>query len=94
MKKITDSARGQDCTIRLIGICRPGPDNETVVYCHNRISGISGMGYKSDAPVGAYGCAACHNYVDTHKDETTQLAFAMGCFRTIEILWRRGILRA
>jgi hypothetical protein len=94
MKKITDSARGKDCTIRLPGRCCPGPENETVVFCHFRQIGISGMGYKTDAPIGAYGCAACHAYVDSHHDQETQLAFAEGCFRTFEIMWRLGILRA
>lgn len=94
MKKITNSARGRNCEIRLPGICAPGPENETVVFCHFRQIGISGLGFKTDAPIGAYGCAACHAFVDSHHDCATQLAFAEGCFRTINIMWRDGIVRA
>ena len=91
MSAITDSARGQDCLIRLAGVCNHNRD--TVVFCHFRLSGISGIGYKTDAPIGAYGCSACHSVVDSSKDPETQLDFAKGCLRTIESMWRRGILK-
>ena len=52
VSKITKSARGQACTIRLEG-CYGGPNNENVVFCH--ING-GGMGMKALDIHGAYGC--------------------------------------
>ena len=91
MSRITESARDRECTIRLPSTCNGNP--ETSCFCHFRLSGISGMSYKTGAPIGAYGCSACHAVVDTSKDPEVQLAFAHGCMRTLDIMWREGIIR-
>ena len=57
-KKIRESARGEDCTLRL-GICS---SNETVVFCH--IGRRRGMGIKCGDNFGIYCCAACHDVID------------------------------
>ena len=70
MSKITKSARGQACTIRLDG-CYGGPDNETVVLAH--LNG-GGMGAKCLDIHGAYSCANCHDilvnnqFVHAHQE--------------------------
>jgi len=90
MSAITESARGRDCEIRLPGVCNF--DRETTVFCHFRLIGISGTGYKTDAPIGAYGCSACHSVVDSTKDPLVQLDFAKACLRTINIMFRNGVI--
>jgi len=57
--KITKSARGEECQIRLPGICNFNP--ETTVFCH---FGGAGMGRKHYDIHGAYGCSSCHDAVD------------------------------
>jgi len=57
-KKIRDSARGEDCTLRL-GVCS---SNETVVLCH--IGKRRGMGLKCSDTFAIYACAACHDAID------------------------------
>lgn len=57
-------ARGMPCQIRMPDVCNGDP--ATTVLCHLRMSGISGMGLKADDLLGAWGCSACHSYVDTH----------------------------
>lgn len=89
--KITKAARSRDCEIRLVGVCNGDP--ATVCFCHFRLAGISGMGFKTDAPIGAFGCSACHSVVDTDKSDEVQLSFAHGVMRTIAILWREGVIR-
>ena len=62
MSKITESARGEDCTVRLIGCNR---NNETTVFAH--LSGIRfghGVGKKVSDLHGAYCCGNCHNLLD------------------------------
>ena len=61
MIKITKSANGEHCTIRLPGICNHNPD--TVVFCHiNGIRHGHGVGVKTH--FGAYGCSSCHDAID------------------------------
>ncbi len=84
-------ARGQNCQIRLEGICNH--NNETVVLAHFRLSGISGLGMKSPDIIGSWACSACHREVDSNKDPAVQLAFAHGVFRTINALIEDGVLK-
>lgn len=89
--KITKAARGRECEIRLPGVCNG--DTATTVFCHFRPIGISGFGYKTPAPIGAFGCSSCHAVVDTTKDAEIQLAFAHGVMRTINTLWQEGVIK-
>jgi hypothetical protein len=89
--KLREYARGQDCQIRLPGICNGNP--ETTVLAHFRMAGISGMGIKSPDVLGAHACSDCHGYVDTHHDIETRLSFLEGVIRTISLLISRRILK-
>ena len=57
-KKIRESARGEDCSLRL-GVCS---SNETVVLCH--IGRNRGMGIKCGDHFSVYACSACHDIID------------------------------
>lgn len=57
--KIKNSARGQECQIRIPGICKG--NNETVVLCH--LNG-GGAGTKHSDLLASYGCNLCHDAVD------------------------------
>ena len=83
-------ARDRPCMIRLPGICCGDP--ETTVLAHYRLAGISGMGMKSPDQIGAWACANCHTYVDTHRDDKTARAFLEGVIRTQFHLIREGKL--
>jgi len=58
---ITKSARGEDCALRVPGICNFNP--ETTVFCHAPCVD-KGMSFKSPDWWGAYGCSNCHDYQD------------------------------
>jgi hypothetical protein len=86
MTKLRREARGQECQIRLPGICNFDP--ATTVLAHYRLIGLSGMGYKADDEIAAYACSACHDAVDrrSHMDlerDFVKLAHAEGVLRTI-----------
>lgn len=93
--KITKSARGRECEIRS-PVCNGDP--ETTVLCH--LSG-GGMGAKRSDIHAAYGCSACHDYVDNrtwlsnHPHEVTmkKIWFYEGVFRTQAIMLREGLIQ-
>lgn len=57
--KLTKSARGQDCQVRIPNVCNHNPD--TVVLAH--LNG-GGGGMKHDDIHGAYACSTCHAWLD------------------------------
>lgn len=61
IKKLRESARGRDCTLRLAGICNF--DSETVVLAHLPC-GMKGTGMKSPDNIAAFACSNCHDAID------------------------------
>ena len=95
MSKITESARGEQCTVRLPGICNRNP--ETVVLAHYRLAGYCGTGIKPPDFMGAYACSNCHDICDgrmkTDLDwDGIQAAFAEGVMRTLAKLAEKGLI--
>jgi hypothetical protein len=90
-QRLRDSARGQDCTLRLTGICNHDP--ETTVLAHLP-SPVSGMGTKSDDWHGVFACSACHAALDQHdydpRDIDRNMLVALQ--RTQKIWFETGLL--
>lgn len=93
---IRDSARDEDCLIRLPG-CDGG--GETTVWCHlpEAVAG-RGMGLKGIDVLGAYGCRSCHDIADRRAPRPAgmtkhdvALAFYRGMARSIAKLMQRGL---
>jgi Protein of unknown function (DUF1364) len=89
MTNLRNEAQGEDCEIRT-EICNGDP--ETVVLCHLRMTGISGMSFKASDLLGAHGCSACHEWCDTHGEEG-RAALLVGMARTQAKLIERGIVK-
>jgi hypothetical protein len=74
VSKITESAKGKDCTIRIPGICNFDPD--TVVHCHINTK-FKGTALKSPDIFGFRGCSSCHDVIDGrnigHKHKVMEL---------------------
>ena len=93
--KYTKSAKGQECQIRLPGVCNF--DTETTVLAH--LNG-GGMGMKALDIHGAYACSRCHDAVDgriamsmmAHSSREIKLAFYDGVIRTQSIMIIDGVL--
>ena len=60
-KPLRDSAKGEDCTLRLPGVCNQNP--ETTVLAHVPC-GQRGMGMKGPDMIAVYACSACHDALD------------------------------
>ena len=90
-----DAARGQECQVRIPGICNF--NRETTVLAHYRLSGLCGTGIKPLDLIGAWACSDCHDVLDGrrslnwNKDEL-RLMHLEGMCRTIAALHKRGLL--
>lgn len=92
MSKITESARGEMCQIRIPGVCNHTP--EKVVLCH--LNG-GGMAFKNPDYQSAYGCSDCHDAVDgrlktPYTSDQLKLMHLEGVIRTQEILREKGLI--
>lgn len=101
VSKITESARGEFCQIRIPGACRHTPD--TVVWAHGNGSAAGkGIGQKSHDLIGTYACVACHDLYDRRRTRNDQgqiierwqveLAFWEGHARSVCILIAKGLV--
>lgn len=96
--KIRQSARGEDCTINLEGVCNYNP--ETVVWAHsNRACDGKAMGRKADDERGAYACHCCHAVYDRQMKRPTHLslddvedAFTLAMEKSLAILKRKNLV--
>ena len=93
MTKLRASAKGQDCTFQIPGVCNHNP--ETTVLCHlPDDSGTGKMGGKSEDHIAAFGCCACHDVMDGRvitkgglPEQDRQFYMRRGMIRT----WRKWI---
>mgnify|MGYP000221095338 CR=1 FL=1 len=88
--KIRQSARGQECTIRIPGTCNGNP--ETTVWCHAP-SPVKGMGNKGDDHWGAYGCSSCHIAIDEWHVKDPHKYWLEAIRRSQKILIELGLLK-
>ena len=79
--KARQSARGQDCTLRVSGYMGCS-DTDTTVLAHAPCRD-DGKGFKSPDLWAAFGCFNCHTLIDDLTSHLTPLERAQG--------WLRGI---
>ena len=93
--KLRKEAKGRGCMVRIPEVCNH--NSETVVLCHYRLVGVSGIGMKSPDILGAWACSACHDAIDrrAHTDldrDYVRLLHLEGMARTLAQLNREGLL--
>lgn len=88
MTNLRKLARGQDCQVRIEGICNFNP--ETTVLAHLRMAGLTGTGMKANDLLGAWCCSACHSATESNPDLRKE--FLEGMARTQNELVRMGVV--
>jgi len=93
--KLRKEAKGRGCMVRIPEVCNH--NSETVVLCHYRLAGVSGIGMKSPDVLGAWACSACHDAIDrrAHTDldrDYVRLLHLEGMARTLAQLNREGLI--
>lgn len=91
-QKLRDSARGQDCTMEVYGVCNRNP--ETTVLAHIQTDG-GGMGTKADDISACFACSACHEWLDQHKGaEEDELFYSLRAMVRTHIIWHQtGVIK-
>lgn len=97
-QSLRDSARGEQCQMRLVGCCLHTTD--TTVLAHwPGIDGGRGMGLKSLDICSVYACAACHDALDGRRPlpvgasrQSVLIDFLAGHMRTLERFTQKGLL--
>ena len=95
MSKLRQSARGQECHLRIPRVCCH--DNETTVLAHIRKAGIAGTGMKPPDVCGVFACRTCHDYIDgrgeSWDDQLTKNTYILdGHLRTLKWWVDHGFL--
>lgn len=99
MSRIRQSARGEECLVRIPGVCTHDP--ATVIWSHYRgLAGGKGMGIKSPDVCGAYACVACDMAYDGQTKRPAgmtkadvDLAWLQGHIRSLLKLEQKGLIR-
>lgn len=98
MSKITESANGMECQVRIPGVC--SGDNSTVVWAHAiGLSSGRGIGMKANDLSGAYACQKCHDAYDRRIKPFGVLYFQVkecfyeGHLRSLAILIEKGLVK-
>lgn len=89
---LTDSARGQDCTLMVPNVCNGNPETTTWAHSNQDRHG-KGKGLKSHDPFGAFACSACHDWYDRERHPDRHEVFERGRDRTLYRLFESKKLR-
>jgi hypothetical protein len=98
MSKIRQSARDEECTVRLPGVCRWLPEYTILSHAPWGSAG-KGRGIKSLDVAGAYCCTACDAVIDRQAKppegmtrEEVELAWFHGHMRTLVRFKDKGLI--
>lgn len=89
MANLRKLAKGQECQVRIAGVCNFNP--ETTVLAHIRMKGVTGVGMKAPDILGAWCCSECHKAVESNPHMRPD--FLDGIARTINKLVEMGAIQ-
>lgn len=97
-QRIRDSARGEECTVRIVGACTHDPAH--TIWSHAPLQAAGkGRGWKSIDLAGAYCCTACDAVIDGQRPmppgatrDSVLLDWFMGHMRSLVILKQKGLV--
>lgn len=97
-QRIRDSARGEECTVRIVGACTYDP--ATTIWSHAPLQAAGkGKSLKSVDIAGAYCCTSCDAVIDGQRPlppgasrDSVMLDWFMGHMRSLVILKKKGLV--
>jgi hypothetical protein len=94
-KRLLDSARGQNCTLRIPGVCNGNPDTTVAAHSNQLVHG-KGLGLKAHDCFIAWSCSSCHIEIDQGLKLSRQQKndyWQSGFERTILQMFLLGIIK-
>ena len=99
MSRITESARGEECQVRIPGVCTHDP--ATVIWSHARWSAAGrGKAIKAVDAAGADACTSCDAVYDGQckpphgmTRDQVDADWCQGHFRSLVILEKKGLIK-
>ena len=96
-QRIRDSAKGEECTVRIVGACTHDPAH--TIWSHAPLQAAGkGRGLKSICLAGAYCCTSCDAVVDGQRHlppgasrDSVLLDWSHGHMRSLVILKQKGL---
>ena len=96
-QRIRDSAKGEECTVRIVGACTHDPAH--TIWSHAPLQAAGkGRGWKSVDVAGAYCCTSCDAVVDGQRHlppgtsrDSVLLDWFHGHMRSLVILKQKGL---
>lgn len=90
--KLQRSARGQECTLQVVAVCRN--ETDTTVLAHIQTDGGK-MGGKADDLSACYACYRCHQWLDQYMGtEEDRLFYQLRALtRTHRIMHSQGLIK-
>jgi hypothetical protein len=97
VSKLTQSARGQQCQIRIPGWCNHNPETTVLAHAGGSAAG-KGIGMKANDLLSAYACSTCHDIYDRRQPVDiprveVDLMFHQGHMRTLRIFIEKGLVK-
>lgn len=86
-KKIRDSAKGESCTMRLVGICDKDPAKVSLCHVNSFRKGVANKSHDIHA---YYGCNSCHRQETANKVDASDILRAM--IETQDRLVQKGLI--
>lgn len=87
-KKIMAAARGQECTLRLVGVCNFNPDTTIAAHIGRR----RGMALKCGDNFVVFSCSSCHSEIDSSSRASYADDKLRSLEETQELLINEGLL--
>jgi hypothetical protein len=83
-KKLRDSAKNQDCAVRIPGACNFNP--ETTVLAHIPC-GHKGVGIKGPDMIAVFACSGCHDAIDGRSRVEVDASDLLRALAETQIRW-------
>lgn len=91
MTKIRKSAKGQECMVRLVGVCNGNA--ETTIFAHFRELALGcGTSHKPNDLFGAYACSSCHDVLDGRSKTAYERDWIIAEFRRAVMYTQKALL--
>jgi len=92
-KKIREAARGQECTLHIVGVCNYDPSTTVLAHLPDE---TKGMAKKADDISACFACSACHDAIDgrvkSEIDEYKDFYYRRAMVRTWRKLIEMGVI--